>query len=41
MKKKDNNTYEIKINDVKKLVKERDINSNKGNFGKLVFTEEV
>ena len=34
MKKIDNNTYEIKINDVKDLVKKRNINSNKGNFGK-------
>ena len=29
-----NNTYEIEINDVKDLVKERNIDSNKGNFGK-------
>lgn len=30
----DNNTYEIEISDVKDLVKERNINSNKGDFGK-------
>ncbi len=29
-----NNTYEIEINDVKDLVKERNIDSNKGDFGK-------
>ena len=29
-----NNTYEIEISDVKDLVKERDIDSNKGDFGK-------
>ena len=34
MKKIDNNTYEIEINDVKCLVKERNIDSNKGDFGK-------
>ena len=34
MKKIDNNTYEIEINDVKDLVKERNIDSNKGDFGK-------
>ena len=34
MKKINNNTYEIEINDVKYLVKERNIDSNKGNFGK-------
>ena len=31
----DNNTYEIEISDVKDLVKERNINSNKGDFGKI------
>ena len=30
----DNNTYEIEISDVKDLVKERDIDANKGDFGK-------
>ena len=30
----DNNTYEIEITDVKDLVKERNIDSNKGDFGK-------
>lgn len=34
MKKINNNTYEIEINDVKYLVKERNIDSNKGDFGK-------
>ena len=34
MKKIDNNTYEIEISDVKDLVKERNIDSNKGDFGK-------
>ena len=34
MKKINNNTYEIEISDVKDLVKERNINSNKGDFGK-------
>ena len=34
MKKVDNNIYEIENSDVKDLLKERDINSNKGNFGK-------
>lgn len=34
MKKIDNNTYEIEIIDVKDLVKERNIDSNKGDFGK-------
>ena len=34
MKKVDNNIYEIENRDVKDLLKERDINSNKGDFGK-------
>ena len=34
MRKIDNNTYEIKSNDVKGLLKERNIDSNKGDFGK-------
>lgn len=34
MNKINNNTYEIKISDVKDLVKERNIDSNKGDFGK-------
>ena len=34
MRKIDNNTYEIKSNDVKDLLKERNIDSNKGDFGK-------
>ena len=34
MKKVDNNIYEIENSDVKDLLKERDINSNKGDFGK-------
>ena len=34
MRKIDNNTYEIKSNDVKVLLKERNIDSNKGDFGK-------
>ena len=34
MRKIDNNTYEIDNNDVKDLLKGRDIDANKGNFGK-------
>lgn len=34
MKRIDNNTYEIENNDVKDLFKKRDINANKGDFGK-------
>lgn len=34
MRKIDNNTYEIKSSDVKDLLKERNIDSNKGDFGK-------
>ncbi len=34
MKQIDNNTYEIENRDVKELLQERDINSNKGDFGK-------
>lgn len=35
MRKIDNNTYEIKSSDVKDLLKERNIYSNKGDFGKV------
>ena len=34
MRKIDNNTYEIEISDLKFLLKERNIDSNKGDFGK-------
>ena len=41
MKKVDNNIYEIENSDVKDLLKERDINSNKGDLVKLVYMGEV
>lgn len=34
MKQIDNNTYEIENRDVKELLQERAIDSNKGDFGK-------
>ena len=41
MRKIDNNTYEIKSSDVKDLLKERNIDSNKGDLVKQVFMAVV